>query len=130
VNSKAKGELSEAIILAHLLKKGFSVSIPFGNNQRYDMIVDDGVTLSKVQCKTAHTNNGCAVFNTSSVNGFTSKKTHYVGQIDYFLVYHPETGSIFKVPVNDVGRSSVLIRFVPARGGGKTVVRHAKDYLI
>lgn len=51
-NSKSVGERSEAAILNWLIQLGYAVSIPFGNNQRYDLIADDGKGLIRVQCKT------------------------------------------------------------------------------
>lgn len=38
--SKNKGELVEAVVLAELMKREIAVSLPFGDNQRYDMILD------------------------------------------------------------------------------------------
>jgi len=101
MNSKTKGNISEAIILAFLLKSGHSVSIPFGNNSRYDMILDNGKTLSKIQCKTGRLVNGCVVFKTTSTNGFTGKKTNYINDIDFFIVYCPELNSIYKIHVSE-----------------------------
>ena len=41
-NPKAIGEMTEAVILAHLILRGDGVLLPFGNNQRYDMVIDRG----------------------------------------------------------------------------------------
>jgi len=41
-NTKAIGEISEAIVLAEFLKMGFPVLLPFGDNQRYDMVIEAG----------------------------------------------------------------------------------------
>jgi hypothetical protein len=42
MNSKAKGEISEGVILGHLIKSGRNMLIPFGNNKRYDLVEDKG----------------------------------------------------------------------------------------
>src|SRR5690242_7410881 len=39
--------------MAEFLKAGFPVLLPFGENRRYDMVVDVGGRLLRVQCKTA-----------------------------------------------------------------------------
>lgn len=100
MNSKAKGERSEIIIIASLVKKGFSVSLPFGNNQRYDLILDDGENLFKIQCKTGILKRGCVIFKTCSTNGFTHKQKTYKGQIDFFMVYCPQNNKIYKIPID------------------------------
>lgn len=114
MNSKTKGNISEAIILAHLLKSGHSISIPFGNNSRYDLILDDGAHLLRVQCKTATYKNGCVVFSIASVNGFNGKKTNYVGTIDLFIVYCPQLDSIYKIPIQEAPTKSSMVLRVDA----------------
>lgn len=52
MNPKAVGELSEAEVIAHLVRTGRPVAIPFGNNQRYDLIVDEDGKLLRAQVKT------------------------------------------------------------------------------
>lgn len=40
--TKQKGDVSEAVVLAELVKLGFSVLQPFGDNQSYDLVVEKG----------------------------------------------------------------------------------------
>lgn len=102
-NPKAVGEVSESLVLARLIQLGYSVSLPFGNNQRYDFIVDDGESLRRVQVKTGRLQHGNVVFPTRSTNGFTGQQRGYLGQADDFVVYCPETNEIYRVPVADCG---------------------------
>ena len=51
MNSKDKGNIGEAIMLAEFIKRGIQVSIPFGDNARYDLIIDLNGKLYKVQVK-------------------------------------------------------------------------------
>ena len=37
-----------------LHEAGCAVFLPFGENTRYDLVIDDGVSLQRVQCKTLH----------------------------------------------------------------------------
>jgi len=129
VNSKAKGEISEGHVIAHLLKLGYSVSMPFGDNQRYDLILDDGDRLWRVQVKTARYHRGCLVFSAASVNGFTGRKTSYRGQADLFLAYSPHTDKVYRVPVDDAGLREVWLRVdQPGTSAPKTTIRWAHDY--
>jgi PD-(D/E)XK endonuclease len=128
VNSKAKGEISEGHVIARLLKMGYSVSIPFGNNQRYDLILDDGERLWRVQVKTARRCNGGVIFKTASVNGFTGVQTTYVGQIDLFLVYSPDLDKVYRIPIEACGASNFTLRTDPPKGGPMNTIKWAKDY--
>lgn len=127
-NSKSIGERSEAIILAHILKLGYSASIPFGNNQRYDMILDDGEKLFKVQCKTGRLIQGCVSFSVASKNGFTKKRKSYHGDVDLFLVHCD--GVIYRIPISDVPTNEMRLRIEPLKPTAPTsTVRWAKDYI-
>ena len=130
MNTKSVGEKTEGIVLGHLLRLGMSVSLPFGNNQRYDLIVDDGGRLLKVQCKTGQFKNGCVTFWACSTNGFTGEKKGYKGQIDLFFVYCPELDKIYRVPVADIGETQVALRVDPPRIAQKRRIRWAKDYVV
>lgn len=128
VNTKAKGEISEGHVIAHLLKRGFSVSMPFGDNQRYDLILDDGNRLWRVQVKTARRCDGGIIFQTASVNGFTGVRRTYAGQIDLFLVYSPDLNKVYRIPVEECGAYNFKLRTEPTKGGPSSTVKWAKDY--
>ena len=49
-NTKSVGDETEVAILHELVEAGWSVSIPFGDNDKYDLVVDDGDELYRVQC--------------------------------------------------------------------------------
>ncbi|HEY4433318.1 MAG TPA: group I intron-associated PD-(D/E)XK endonuclease, partial [Candidatus Cybelea sp.] len=67
-NTKAVGDLSEAVVLAELIQAGYKVSLPFGEGQRYDLILDNEGVLSRVQVKTGRLRNGAILFNCYSVH--------------------------------------------------------------
>lgn len=74
MNTKQKGSHAEAVVLSRLLKRGLSVSVCFGENDRYDMIVDTGTSLLRVQVKQAWPIRGgkAMAFNTKSVDARTT----------------------------------------------------------
>lgn len=132
MNSKAIGERTEGIILGHLMKLGYVVLMPFGNNQRYDIVVDlgDGKFL-RGQCKTAVYQEGCVIFRPCSVNGFTGAKRGYRGQVDVFWIYCPPLDTIYQVPVDKVGESQVNLRVdQPKRRSPVSTIRWASEFLI
>ncbi|MGA7755866.1 MAG: group I intron-associated PD-(D/E)XK endonuclease [Candidatus Sulfotelmatobacter sp.] len=50
---KQRGEMAEAAFLAKAASLGFLVSKPWGESSRYDLIVDNGRRLLRVQVKSA-----------------------------------------------------------------------------
>jgi hypothetical protein len=129
-NPKAIGEMTEAVILAHLIQRGDCVSLPFGNNQRYHMIVDRHGKLIKAQGKTGRLRNGVVVFKVSSCNGFTGEHRDYQGQADVFLVWYPELNSVYEVPVAACGRQQVSLRIERTKNDQAAHVRHAAEYVV
>ncbi len=87
-------------MLGRLMALGRVVLMPFGNNQRYDIVVDAGDgRFIRGQCKTARLDrSGNLRFECCSTNGFTAQKRGYRGQIEVFWVYAPHTGKVYEVP--------------------------------
>jgi hypothetical protein len=56
------GNRSEGVVLSAYLSAGFAVSIPFGAGSSYDLVVDAGARLFKIQIKTAWVSNGCVLY--------------------------------------------------------------------
>lgn len=104
--------------------------MPFGKNQRYDMVVDDDGKFIRGQIKTARHIDGCIAFNVCSCNGFTGKRTTYVGHIDVFWVYSPYTEKVYEVPVALTKNSTCSLRVDPLTQPQKKTTRWAKDYEI
>lgn len=128
---KVKGERTEGVILAHLLRLGYTISLPFGNNQRYDMIIDDGDRLLKAQCKTGHIVNGCVAFSTCSRNSISITRKSYQGEVDIFLVYCPGNDKVYSVPISVTGETEFRMRIDPPRTKAATSkIKWAKDYEI
>ncbi len=53
-DTKRRGEIGEAAFLAKASSMGWGVAKPWGDSDRYDLIVDVGGRLLKVQVKSAH----------------------------------------------------------------------------
>ena len=99
-----KGSRTEAIALAELVKRGYSVLTPFGSNHRYDLVVDQDGEFVRIQCKTGRYRDGTMIFNAiSSSNGSKIKNQGYHGQADVFVVYCPDLDKIYWIPVEDLG---------------------------
>jgi PD-(D/E)XK endonuclease len=116
--------------LGELVRRGYQVLIPFGVNQRYDLVLDMDGEFVRAQCKTGRLRRGCVLFNTQSVRintrGWLTRG--YVGEAEIFLIYRPETGRIYAVPVDEAPASSGSLRVEPTRNGQEDGIRWARDY--
>lgn len=128
MNTKTIGECSEGMVLASLLRAKKVVLQPFGDNQRYDLVVDEKGTFLRIQCKTARIKNGCLLFDTCSSQCHRGKgKFNYRGQADLFAIYSPDFDKVYIVPVDEVGVGACRLRVDPPRNPSPNI-RLAEKY--
>jgi hypothetical protein len=132
---KAIGDRTTLAVMLALQGAGFDVLLPFGENTRYDLVIDDGTRLARVQCKTGRLRNGAVRFKACSSYAHHSNPgtptRHYVGEIDYFAVHCPETGGVYLISINDIAvRHQGALRVEPARNGQRRRIRSAAAYEI
>src|ERR1700694_2275226 len=51
-DTKSVGDRSEIEVMAALIRHGYLISIPYGENHRYDLLADDGKRVARTQVKT------------------------------------------------------------------------------
>ena len=129
MNSKEKGDITETQILARLVRLGYKVLIPWGDNSRYDLVIDEEGKFSRIQCKTGRLRNGCVLYNTSSVNR-EGIKTGYENQAEFFGVYCKEIDKCYLVPVKGSPKGYASIRINKTKSNQKKKIKWAKDYEI
>jgi hypothetical protein len=130
---KDVGDRSTLAVMLALRRAGYLIAVPFGENTRYDLVADDGVRLYRVQCKTGRLRDGAVRFVTASSYAHHSSprqtRRTYEGEIDYFAVFCPETGSVYLVPISHVKTTCrAALRVEPARNSQQRRIRYAADY--
>lgn len=129
-NTKDIGNVSEAKVLARLVAEGFTVLCPFGDNARYDLVVEQDGSFVRIQVKTGRARGGVVKFSVCSSQGHRGKDhLPYHGQIDLFAVYCPQNDTIYFVPIGEAGRSLCHLRFEPPKNGQGAGIRLAEHYL-
>lgn len=114
-----------------LMRAGYTVlTAPFTDCPRYDCVLDDGGRFLRVQIKTGKLSRDGSVirFATASNNWHRGTTHSYVGQIEYFAVFCPDSGKTYLVPVSDVGKKVASLRLAPTRNGQALDVRMAAGY--
>ena len=134
---KALGERSEAIITARLIEIGYNVLHPYGDNLRYDLVIEDATSHPwRVQCKTGHIVKSGSSISFSATSSYAHTRAgkaeqahrNYQGQIDYFAIYCPATKGVYLVPIDHITGNQGNLRIKPVTGYQKKTVRWAKDY--
>ena len=128
-NTKAIGDQSELDVAVALARMGYIVSKPLGDSHRYDLIIDDGVTLSRVQVKTGRLIAGSVsvrCYSSHVHRGGTTRS--YRGEIEYLGVFCPQTGDAYLVPESELVDSTMHLRVAPTVNRQDRHIRWASRY--
>jgi hypothetical protein len=135
VHPKLTGDKTTLAVALALVDAGYDVSLPFGENCRYDLVADRDGTLARIQCKTGRLRDGAILFATASTYGHLPSpreaRRAYRGQIDYFGVYCPGTAGVYLVPIDAVPTSSgAHLRVTSPRNGQRRRIRFAEEFRV
>lgn len=125
------GITTELIVAQKFIEKGYIVSIPYGNNSRYDMIVDTDKDRYRIQVKHASINdNGSYTVNTSNTvttASGNSKKYYTKKDVDFIVTVIED--QLVVIPVEMVEHSqSKIFRTVLPQYGAKSNCNLIEDF--
>lgn len=132
MNTKDKGNLGEMIIMTEFIKMGYNISVPLGDNCRYDFIAEKDGKCLKVQCKyTESKKNTIRVNCYSTVSGLSGGKNesrYYTSsEIDLLSVYDKTTNKCYYVYPKDF-QTILYLRLASTKNNQKLGIRNAADY--
>lgn len=134
MNSKRIGNIGEAKVLAKFVEMGIPIYIPFGDDEKADLIAEFDGKLNKIQVKTSiKSKNGCSIFDlTSSTAHRTNgeRRKYLNSEIDYFALYSLDRDKIYLMKVPDNPMSAITIRFEDTKSGMKSRINYESDFLI
>lgn len=134
-NTKKLGNLTELQCMTYLYQLGYSISIPFGNADKYDLILDVNDKLYKVQIKHSSEyfdDNGEIEYikfkcTWQSHNIYGYARTQYKeNEIDFFATFY--NGKCYLVPQKECSNEKRL-RIKPPKNGQKSRVSFLEDYV-
>jgi len=111
MNTKDKGNITESKFIFEFIKLGWNVLIPFGDNCRYDIVIEKDDKMYKIQCKTARIKNGYVMFSTCSSQAHRGgKKKDYREDVDFIAAYCLENDTCYICDVKTVGKTDCQLR--------------------
>lgn len=111
MNTKRIGNIGEALAISEFVKRGIPVYIPFGENEKADLIADFNGKLNRIQCKTS---DGCVkdgVIDWRLVTVTYHNVHRYTkSEVDYFALYNVKYNIHILIPFEDIkGRQSLYV---------------------
>lgn len=131
LSTKALGAQTELQCLTYLHGLGYDISIPWGDNARYDFVLDVNHKLYKIQVKTSHMiEEGVYKFQTRStyINSKGNRSEGYTkDDVDFFATFIDN--QCFLVPLAETNSREKVMRFVRPKNNQTKGVTFAQEYL-
>ena len=129
------GDRSALAVMWPLRARGYDLLVPFGENTRYDLVIDDGERLAKVQCKTGRIRQGAVVFKVCSSYAHhpnpKQRFRRYGESVDFYGVHCPDNGGVYLVPAAEFRDDfAVALRVEPPKNFQRRRIRYAAPYEI
>ena len=127
-----KGAIAEAEIFAACIRLGLVVLRPTTEGRRYDLVIDTGPRLLRVQCKWATLCKDVVAVPTRTSRltpGGYVRTTYQPEEIDGFAAYCDALDRCFWLPIDEfAGMTQVHLRLRPARNNQRVGLRWAEQY--
>ena len=134
MNSKNLGNIGEAKVLAIFVELGIPIYLPFGDNEKADLIAEFNGKLNKIQVKTSiKAEDGKMIFDltSSTVHRKNGVRHFYTSnEIDYIACYYIDRDKIFLISINDAPNTSITIRYEKPKNNQTQGIKFEEDYLI
>ena len=127
MDTNQQGKITELEVLSYIIKQGYSVSIPFGDKDRYDQLWDIDGKIYRVQVKTSRLidNDTAIKFACYSISN-RKKHTYTENEVDLFATFY--NGQVYVVPIQEKKKKKIL-RFT-AKNINDPHINWAKDYTL
>lgn len=129
MNTKIKGNKAEAVILSEFVKCEIPVLLPFGDNEKFDLVIFINNNFKSVQIKYANYKNGCVVADSRYRMGANRIKYNtYIDKIDFLAIWCEKLNKSYLLPIID-NKTLITLRITqPKNNSCLTTIKWAKDY--
>jgi PD-(D/E)XK endonuclease len=127
-----KGAAAEAEIMAAAVRMKLGVLLPLGEGYRYDLVLEAGGRLLRVQCKWATLQRGAVQVRLRTCrhtpHGYF-RTTYTASEVDAIAIYCTDLDRCFLVPIEDVeGQTQLSLRVSPTGNNQASGVKWASSY--
>ena len=132
LSTKFKGTLTELQVQTYFLSKGYNISVPICEESKYDLVLDTGKQLLKIQIKTARLeeeNQNSIIFNCRSTCCNTRenhKRSYSEDEIDYFATYWND--NVYLIPVGETSSQKRLHFDIEDKNKKRSNWSYLEDY--
>ncbi|HDY90173.1 MAG TPA: hypothetical protein ENH82_18895 [bacterium] len=127
--TKRKGDIGEAMIMADILRRGYKIAIPWGEDWSFDLIAYRKNVFERVQCKYIKSDGRALHIPCRSINNWSIRK-YTKNDIDWLVAYDKTTNCCYYISSDILGSgmSSITLRFKKSKNNQYKNIRWAEDF--
>jgi PD-(D/E)XK endonuclease len=131
LTTNQKGLIAETAVIHECAKLGVAVSRPLGD-ERYDLVLDLGAEMLRVQCKWAAKRGDVILVRCRTCRRGREgliHRSYRPGEIDALAAYSPDTDRCYLLPAElSVECADVALRVAPTKNNQAAGIRWAQDF--
>jgi hypothetical protein len=127
-SANVRGDIAEARFIGKAMSVGFTVLRPFGNQEPYDFVLRISGRLTRVQVKSAWTDDGMGTFHFVSVLCRRSRRgahPYSSKDVDFIVAYVAPADAWFVIPVGALRKQT---QFSLSLGGRSRLGRYREKW--
>jgi len=128
MHSKLKGDIGELIVAAELLQRGWHIAFPYGENLKYDLIVEKDNLIQRIQVKAVFPRNGTLRINCRSSNNW-SVVSYEVKDFECLAAVDLSTKKVYFIPSKKMKRNMVTLRLTEPLNTQNKKINFAKNFI-
>lgn len=107
--SKKKGIEAEVLFMYECIRRGYTVALPYGDNAKYDLIVDIKGKLRRVQVKAIHAKNTTGDCYRLKQRGQHLKDAYTEKDIDILAIYVKDSNSWYLFKSDEIVTNAIQL---------------------
>jgi hypothetical protein len=127
LSKKIKGDIAELAVAKRLMLEGWQILFPYGEDHRYDLVVEKDGKFIKIQVKYITPKNGAIDINCQSSNNW-SVLVYNPSEIDVIAAYNSTDEEIYFLPASKMHHRSFKLRLEDAKNNQKSKINLAKNF--
>lgn len=129
VNTKSVGNKAESVILSCFVKHNIPVLLPFGDNEKYDLVIDINGRFQSVQVKNRLLKEGKIMVDLRHRIGVKRIKYEtYFNKVDFIAVWCEKINRCFLMPLERIGKKTSITLDKPKNNSSITKVIWSDEF--
>ncbi len=129
MHTKLKGDIGELITAQELLKRGWHIAFPYGENHKYDLIAEKEGVMRRIQVKSVMPKNGVLHINCRSSNNW-SAVSYSKKDFEVLAAVDLKASKVYFIPSEKMCKNLINLRLESTKNSQKKGINLAEDFTV